>query len=219
MKWFALAVILLLTACSTKPTLEVINRPIQFDEQRKALTLQYLKDRYGMVQVEPTITPKMVVVHWTVVPTLEKTFKVFDPPLLASSRTQLTDAGALNVSAHYLVDRDGTIYQIMPLTTMARHVIGLNHSAIGIENIADGKTLPLTDEQIEANIKIISYLSELYPIDYVIGHHEYQQFIGHELWKETDPGYLTIKTDPGDANMRRIRARLARLDLKPLPNP
>ena len=32
------------------------------------------------------------------------------------------------------VDRDGTICRLMPETWMARHVIGLNYSAIGIEN-------------------------------------------------------------------------------------
>ena len=100
---------------------------------------------------------------------------------------------------------------------MLRHTIGLNHTAIGIENIADGMALPLTEEQIAANIRLIEYLAQKHEIDYVIGHHEYQRFVGHPLWKETDPNYLTEKTDPGDANMKLIRAGLSGLSLKALP--
>ena len=28
--------------------------------------------------------------------------------------------------AHFVIDRDGTIYQLVPLTTMCRHTVGLN---------------------------------------------------------------------------------------------
>jgi N-acetyl-anhydromuramyl-L-alanine amidase AmpD len=195
----------------------MIQKPILFDSEREQLSIDYLRQRHGINQATATIEPRMVVVHWTVIPTLEKTFEAFDPVRLPGSRAQIGSASALNVSAHFLVDRDGTIYQLLPTTTFARHTIGLNHTAIGIENIADGKSLPLTQAQIAANIDLINYLGQVHTIDYVIGHHEYQRFIGHELWKETDPDYLTEKNDPGDANMRRIRAGLARLTLKQIP--
>jgi len=54
----------------------------------------------------------------------------------------------LNVSAHFLVDRDGTIYQLMPETRMARHAIGVNHLAIGVENVGDERKWPLTEAQM-----------------------------------------------------------------------
>ncbi|NNJ72667.1 MAG: N-acetylmuramoyl-L-alanine amidase [Enterobacterales bacterium] len=206
-----------LVACGPKTDILITQKPINFDSNREALSIQYLKERHGITQDNAQIEPRMVVVHWTVTPTFDKTFKAFNPSVLPNSRTGISGASSLNVSSHFLVDRDGSISQLLPTTTFARHVIGLNYTAIGIENVADGKTLPLTHEQITANINLINYLSELHKIEYVIGHHEYQQFIGTELWKETDPNYLTDKTDPGDANMRRIRAGLARLDLKPLP--
>lgn len=47
----------------------------------------------------------------------------------------MAGSSALNVSTQFLVDRDGTIFRLLPDTTFARHVIGLNHLAIGIENI------------------------------------------------------------------------------------
>ena len=207
----------ILWGCKESPDIEIIDMPITFDDEREKLSLEYLSKRHGLEQETATIDPRMVVVHWTVIPTLEGSFRAFNPVKLPSFRSQISGASALNVSADFLIDRDGTIYQLLPTTTFARHTIGLNHTAIGIENIADGKSLPLTDEQIRANIELILHLSEQHQVEYVIGHHEYQQFIGHPLWLETDATYLTSKTDPGDANMRRIRAGLARIDLKQIP--
>ncbi len=219
MRLLTFVVLSLLAGCVHSPSIQIIQRPIVFDQERERLSLEYLSTRYGMLQSTAEIDPRMVVVHWTVVPTLEKTFAVFNPSRLPSSREGISAASALNVSAHFLVDRDGSIYQLLPTTTFARHVIGLNHTAIGIENIADGESLPLTQAQIQANIALIDYLAGQHSIDYVIGHHEYQQFIGHALWKEKNPNYLTEKNDPGDANMRLIREGLQQANIKPLPSP
>ena len=197
----------------------VVKKPIVFDGQRRQLSLQYLKDRYGILQNEPTIEPKMVVVHWTVIPTMEATFDAFDPSVLPGARREISSAGALNVSSQYLVDRDGTIYQLLPETTMARHTIGLNHAAIGIENVGDGEDLPLTDAQLASNVSIIRYLSGKYDLEYLIGHYEYTRFEGHALWKEKDATYRTEKTDPGERFMRRLRNRVADLGLKRPPAP
>ena len=218
----------MLTGCASgiAPTFEspqlwmmpdAIHRPIEFGDTRRHLSLQYLRDRYGMEQLQPTISPKMVVVHWTAIPTLQETFDAFNPEQLPGKRQDVVSAGALNVSSQYLVDRDGTIYQLLPETTMARHVIGLNHCAIGIENVGNGTNLPLTEKQLESNIRIIRYLHSKYEIDYLIGHHEYTDFDGHYLWKETDSGYRTEKTDPGPAFMERLRSRVADLDLNGSP--
>jgi len=79
------------------------------------------------------------------------------------------------VSSQFLIDRDGTIFRLLPDRTFARHTIGLNYLAIGIEKrwCADA---PLTKAQLKANEELIRYLKRKYPIDYVIGHHEYQNF-------------------------------------------
>jgi N-acetylmuramoyl-L-alanine amidase len=193
---------------------KIIQKPIMFDNERKQLSLDYLKDRYGLVQVEPTIIPKMVVVHWTVIPTFEATFNTFNTATLPNARNGIKSAGALNVSSQYSIDRDGTIYQLMPDTLMARHVIGLNHCAIGIENVGGTKDTPMTAAQLKANIELIRMLNEKYDLEYVIGHHEYKTFIGHEFWKEKDPDYLTVKTDPGDKFMNDIRESIKDLGLK-----
>ena len=38
---------------------------------------------------------------------------------------------------------------------MARHCIGLNHVAIGIENVGDGEKLPLTPAQVQADAALV----------------------------------------------------------------
>ena len=148
---------------------------------------------------------------------MKRTFDAFNPTLLPGSRTGIQAASSLNVSSQYLIDRDGTIYQLLPDTVFARHVIGLNYCAIGIENVANGKDLPMTSEQLKANTQLIKQLAKRHNIEYVIGHHEYQKFIGHPLWKETDPDYLTKKSDPGDEFMAELRNNLDKLNLKGPP--
>ena len=73
----------------------------------------------------------------------ESAWKTFDRETLGPDRPELGKADEVNVSAHFLVDRDGTIYRLMPETRLARHVIGLNWCAIGIENVG-GPESPLT---------------------------------------------------------------------------
>jgi hypothetical protein len=165
----------------------------------------------------PTIDPKIIVVHWTAIPTLQASYEAFYEPRLPASRATIGKASPLNVSVPYLIDRDGTIFQLMPDTLFARHVIGLNHCAIGIENVGDGGEHPLTEAQFIANVQLIKQLLTKYNIQYVIGHHEYQRFIGHSLWKEKDANYLTKKSDPGDGFMQRVRSELSDFNLLPLP--
>jgi hypothetical protein len=124
---------------------EIVQTPILFDERREELSLQYMQQRYGMSQDRATIKPQMVVVHWTAIRTFDETFAAFDR----------------------------TIHQLLPDTTFARHVIGLNHCAIGIENVGNGTDLPLTTAQFESNVTLIRMLHEKHDIEYLVGHHEY----------------------------------------------
>lgn len=206
---------LLFNACGTNKS--ILDKPIVFNDLRNQLTLNYLKEHYHLEQPTPTITPKMIVIHWTEIPTLEASFKAFKSPTLPNTRTDITSGGNLNVSAHFLVDRDGTIYKLMPETTMARHVIGLNHTAIGIENVGGTAETPLTNQQLKANIWLIKQLSNKFNLEYVIGHHEYTLFENHGLWLEKDANYRTVKTDPGPVFMNKIRKKLKPLNLKPIP--
>ncbi|MBU2973026.1 N-acetylmuramoyl-L-alanine amidase [Zobellia sp. B3R18] len=196
---------------------KIVDKPIIFDETRRQLSLEYLKDRYGLEQSKPTIDPKMIVLHWTVIPSLEESFEAFSPPTLPNWRPDIKNVSGLNVSSQFMVDRDGTIYQLLPETTMARHVIGLNHCAIGIENVGGTEALPLTEAQLKANIELVKYLANKYAIDFVIGHYEYTNFEGHPLWLEKDKGYRTVKTDPGQDFTNKVRQAVKYLNFEPVP--
>ncbi|WP_104383657.1 N-acetylmuramoyl-L-alanine amidase [Sphingobacterium sp. HMA12] len=194
---------------------KIVQKPITWNQERIQLSLDYLKNRHGINQPVPTIRPKMVVVHWTANNSVKATFNTFNPVKLPG-RPELTKASSLNVSSQYVIDRDGTIYQFLPDTIFARHTIGLNYCAIGIENIGSRQN-PLTDAQLKANEELIRYLGKRYSIEYVIGHHEYQRFKKTSWWKETDPKYITGKDDPGDKFMHSLRGHLVDLRLKRLP--
>ncbi|WP_424004541.1 N-acetylmuramoyl-L-alanine amidase [Maribacter sp. IgM3_T14_3] len=207
---------LVLVSCSATKT--IVEHPITFNEERKILTLEYLQNRYGLEQDSPKIEPKMIVLHWTVIPTFQKSFEAFDPVTLPNWRPDIKNVSGLNVSSQFMVDRDGTIYQLLPETTMARHVIGLNHCAIGVENVGGTEELPLTKAQLKSNIWLVKFLKDKYDIDYVIGHYEYTLFENHPLWLETDEGYRTVKTDPGPEFMENVRKAVKNLNFKELPN-
>ncbi|MEA2073485.1 MAG: glycoside hydrolase family 3 N-terminal domain-containing protein [Campylobacterota bacterium] len=189
----------------------IIQKPIIFTDKRMDLTKEYIKGHYGLDVKDITIEPKTIVLHWTAVMDLEKSFQRLNAELLFSDRADIAKASALNVSAHFLVDRDGTIYQLMPDNWMARHVIGLNYSSIGVENVggeANAKE-DLTQAQLDANIRLVKYLQAKYPsIENVIGHHEYREYENTPLWLEKDAGYRTEKADPGDKFMNNVRDAL-----------
>ncbi len=212
-----LAVILLALLLSCSASRKIVDKPIVFDGERSKLTIQYLKDRYGLEQDSPSIIPKMIVLHWTAIPTFEGSFDAFLKTKLPNWRTDIEGVSELNVSTHFLVDQDGTVYGLMPETTMGRHVIGLNHCAIGVENVGGTKDTPLTKAQLKSNIWLVKYLARKYNIEYVIGHHEYTLYESHELWLEKDEDYRTKKTDPGDEFMAKVRMATNKFEFKPLP--
>lgn len=182
------------------------------EEERKTLTQQYLEAHYtgtlsGKLEKDVLMEPKMVVVHWTGVSSAKSTWYTFASATL-SGRTSLQGAGALNVSSHFLVDRDGTIYQLLDEKRIARHCIGLNHVAIGIENVGGGKQYPLTKEQLKANTELIEYLSGNHNITEVIGHFEVSEMEEHPYFSEKNPKYRSIKLDPGAVFMFDLRTGL-----------
>jgi N-acetylmuramoyl-L-alanine amidase len=168
-----------------------------------------------------SFTPRMVVVHYTAIPTLEGTLAAFAEPTIGSDREVIRRNGLLNVGIHFVVDLDGTIYRLYPETVISRHVIGLNHIAIGIENVGDADlgsahpgSTPLTEAQLEANVELIRYLATRYAtLEYVIGHSEYTDLEdpahpAHDLFYEALAGYRTEKNDPGRRFLRRLRRAL-----------
>jgi len=196
------------------PGPNIVDHPIRFDEERIQLTLDYIHKHYGLKVEEITIVPKAVVIHWTGGPSLRGVWKGFNRVRARTTRKHLLRGGPLNVSAHFLVGRDGTIYRLMPETWMARHCIGLNYDSIGIENVGDGGRYPLTDKQLDANVALVRHLVSRHPIRYLLGHMEWKRFERAPFFRELDPSYRNAKADPGARFMRRLRHRLQDLHLE-----
>jgi beta-N-acetylhexosaminidase len=195
----------------------IIQKPILFSQKRIDLTKEYIKTHYALDVKNIDIQPKSIVLHWTSIMNFDLCHERLKAEEIVGGRAYIEKASLLNVSAHFLVNRDGTIYQLMPENIMARHTIGLNYSAIGIENIGgkDNQEEDLTPEQVEANIKLVRYLKQKYPdIEYLLGHYEYLKMQKSPLWLEKDADYRTAKVDPGVKFMADVREKTQDLGLK-----
>ena len=173
---------------------------ITWTENRDRLVEEYTLRHYG--QIYHQIVPRAVVVHWTAMGTLESNRNFFNG--------EYRDDGTLNVASQFLVGRDGTVWRLMPETNFARHIIGYNHCAIGIENVGGyNNNEDLTEAQLEANVRLIKYLHEKYPtIKYVFGHYQQVEARVSGLYVEKVAGYYSIKSDPGPTFMRGLREQL-----------
>ena len=75
--------------------------------------------------------------------------------------------------AHFIVDRDGTIYQLVRLDIMCRHTVGLNYVAIGIEHVGTSDREILHDKaQMRSSLELTAWLAVRFHIRIrnVIGH-------------------------------------------------
>jgi len=185
------------------PSIELIDKPVTLTEYKKQLMKEYSLKHYGTAMT--TIEPQAVVVHWTAAPTMSSAYNWFYGEEYGNA------PGTLNVGSQFIVDRDGKIYRLMPETTLARHSIGYNWCAIGIENVGgENHKENLTEQQLEANIKLITYLKAKFPnIKYVWGHYQQDKAKKSGLYKENVSGYYSGKDDPGPTFMKNLRIALS----------
>jgi hypothetical protein len=200
-------------AAVAMPHARIVEAPMTWSDEREKLTLAYRRAHSDPNAVDLAIDPRVVVLHFTGGNSATSTRSYFDNTKIEASRKGLAKAGAVNVSAHFVVDRDGTIYRLQPETRFARHCIGLNHLAIGIENVGDGSKYPLTDAQVAADAALVRDLAARFPITHLLGHHEVMGFREHAYYVELDATYKNDKDDPGERFMANVRARVDDLRL------
>ncbi len=122
--------------------------------------------------------PNFVVIHHTAQQTTEQTLKTFTLP-----RTE--------VSAHYIIARNGTVYHILNDYLRAHHagagkwgsITDMNSCSIGIELDNNG-TEPFADAQVASLLVLLRQLKQAYNIPTA-------NFIGHADFapaRKTDPG-------------------------------
>jgi hypothetical protein len=182
--------LLMLLSCEAAPTgveLDIKPHPIVSDERLK-LTRTYNKIHYGL-DSHKLKSPAIVVIHHTAIGTLKGSFRAFEKARIPGHRGYIKKYGAVNVGVHFLVDKNGDIYSLLPTNITGRHAIGLNHVSLGIENVA-AKASRLTEPQLQANAALVAHLkNEHASIKFVIGHHEYtkKKLPHYRLYKELDP--------------------------------
>ncbi len=211
--WIFFMALLFLWGCVGAPVRDPMARPSNiFSGERLRRAADYARRHYGVDGYELR-DPEMIVLHYTAFPTLDESLRFFSPPLLDTDfRKDISAGGTVNVSVHYLVDTDGTLYQTAEENVICRHTIGFNHVALGIENVGSGAE-QLTEAQAEADAALIARILRRHPsIRYLIGHHEYRDSWRphYKLYREDDPAYrFTDKIDPGAVFMTRVRSILA----------
>jgi N-acetylmuramoyl-L-alanine amidase len=151
------------------PKPHIVWKPIPFSAQRRAEMAAYSKRHYG-IDSWRLVHPHVIVEHYTATSTFSSAYNTFAQDVPDSELHELP-----GTCAHFIVDRDGTIYQLVPLTTMCRHTVGLNYTAIGIEHVgtSDGEILG-DAAQLDASLKLTLWLMWRYhiPLGDVIGHNE-----------------------------------------------
>ena len=199
----ALITSVLMAAAAPQPT--IVQKPIPFPRERKEQMAAYARRHYDIDSYRLR-EPKVIVEHYTVTSTFQQTFNTFAPDVADAELGELP-----GTCAHYVIDRDGTIYQLVPRSIMCRHTVGLNYTAIGIEHVgfSDGEILRNT-RQMAASLRLTRWLRCRYGIgvNNVIGHSESLRSRYHRERVER------LKTQThGDwtrASMRTYRSRLAR---------
>jgi beta-N-acetylhexosaminidase len=150
------------------PRPDIVQKPIPFGEKRKEETAAYAERHYGTATDK--LDPKLIVEHVSVTPTFQAVYDTF-----ASDQPDVELHELPNVCSHFVVDRDGTIYQLVSLKLICRHTVGLNDHAIGIEHVGETDADILGDSaQLDASLKLTRWLRCRYGISVgnVIGHNE-----------------------------------------------
>jgi N-acetyl-anhydromuramyl-L-alanine amidase AmpD len=197
----ALITSVLLAAAAPQPTL--VQKPIPFPRERKEQMAAYSRRHYDIDSYRLR-DPKVIVEHYTVTATFQQTFNTFAPNHPDPSFNEYP-----NTCAHYVIDRDGTIYQLVPRSIMCRHTVGLNYTSFGIEHVgkSDGDVMN-NKRQLAASLRLTRWLRCRYGIatKNVIGHSESLASPYHkenvERMRNQTHGDMT------KATMRKYRSRL-----------
>jgi N-acetyl-anhydromuramyl-L-alanine amidase AmpD len=204
-----LALALLLAAASPAAGLPkpppIVARPIPFGAARRAQTAAYAARHYGpRYRTWRLVHPRVIVEHYTANTSFAATWNTF-----ARDRRDPELHELPGVCAHFVVDRDGTIYQLVPVGTICRHTVGLNYTAIGIEHVGTSDAQVLGNvRQLRASLALTRWLAARFRIAVrdVVGHAEsltnrYHRELVPRLRRQTHGDFAA-------AAMRIYRARL-----------
>jgi N-acetylmuramoyl-L-alanine amidase len=200
-----LAALALAISLAVAPKPHVIWKPIPYGPSRKAEMAAYAKKHYGIHSWR--LHPNVIVEHYTGSNSFSAAWNTF------AANTPDPELGELpGTCAHFIVDRDGRIYQLVRLGVMCRHTVGLNYVAIGIEHVGTSDREILQDHrQMRSSLELSAWLVDRFHLRLrnVIGHNESLSSPYHkELYK---PWAHQTHADWRHADMRIYRAKLRAL--------
>jgi beta-N-acetylhexosaminidase len=169
------------TAAGDAPKPAIVWKPIPFGDKRKAQMEAYSKRHYGTASWR-LAGPKVIVEHYTGSNSFSSAFATFKSDAPNGELRELP-----GVCAHFIIDQDGTIYQLVRLTVRCRHAVGLNYTAIGIEHVGTSDAQILGNRrQLAASLSLTLWLMDRFGISHgnVIGHNENRESpYHHELYR------------------------------------
>jgi hypothetical protein len=182
----------------------IVWKRIPFGDTRKGQMARYSKRHYG-VRTWRLRDPKVIIEHYTDGTSFDSAWSYF-----ASNQPHLGEMPG--VCAHFVIDTDGTIYELVNLRTRCRHAIGMNWTAIGIEMVGTSSPEILRRRpQIRAALRLTLWLmaKESIGVGNVIGHAETLESPYH---RERYPSWRCLThSDWQRPYMQRFRHRLRRL--------
>jgi beta-N-acetylhexosaminidase len=179
-------------------------RKIPFGAVRKRQMAAYSRRHYGEREWR-LVDPRVIVEHYTSGTSFDAAWNHF-----AANGLHLGERPG--VCAHFLIDTDGTIAQLVNLGVRCRHAIGMNWTAIGIEHVGTSAGDVLGNAaMMRSSLRLTSWLMLRYGIDVgnVIGHAEILESpFHHELYEDWR---CSTHADFDHREMRRYRTRLRRV--------
>ncbi|MFN8161696.1 MAG: peptidoglycan recognition family protein [Solirubrobacterales bacterium] len=151
------------------PRPRIHREPIPFGAKRKRQMARYAERHYGLHTFRLR-HPRVIVEHFSLTPNLSALYNTFAPDRPDPELGELP-----NVCAHFGVGRGGRIVQFVSLRVMCRHTVGLNWTAIGIENVGYSDAQILGNRrQLRASLRLTAWLRCRFGIRLrdVIGHRE-----------------------------------------------
>ena len=151
--------------------------PIPFGTARKRQMKAYARRHYGL-NTHLLREPRVIVQHYTASNSFSSAFNTFAANARDPELRELP-----GVCTHFIVDRDGTIHQLVDLRFMCRHTIGLNHRSIGIEHVGTSDAGVMGNRrQLTASLRLTRWLMQEHAIRRrdVIGHAESLSSPHHE---------------------------------------
>ena len=147
----------------------IIRDFVPFGARRVAQMDAYAKRHYGIAGSRLR-APKVIVEHYTASNSYASAYNTF-----AANQPDVEFGETPGVCAHFLIDRDGSIHQLVRLRRMCRHTVGLNHVSIGIEHVgtSDASVMDVAPVR-RASLRLTRWLMARYSIRVrnVIGHSE-----------------------------------------------